>query len=119
MANKTKAAVKNRGKQRPRGAAFEKGVSGNPAGRPPGALNKATVAAREAIATFVDGNADRLQEWLDRIAVGDPERAFSLFMAVVEYHVPKLARTEHSGPDGKAIPVSLSLEFVHPAARKP
>lgn len=56
--------------------------------------------AREAIGRFVDGNAHRLQEWLDRIAQDDPEKAFSLFQTVIEYHVPKLARTESTGPDG-------------------
>lgn len=43
---------------------------------------------------FVDDNAHRLQEWLDRIAETDPEKAFSLFQSVIEYHVPKLARSE-------------------------
>jgi hypothetical protein len=65
-----------------------------------GVPNKATQAAREAIAAFVDGNAHRLQEWLDRIAENDPEKAFSLFQSVIEYHVPKLARHEQSGPNG-------------------
>lgn len=45
---------------------------------------------------FVDGNAHRLQEWLDRIAEDDPEKAFSLFQSVLEYHVPKLARNENT-----------------------
>jgi hypothetical protein len=35
-----------------------------------GKPNKSTQAAREAIAMFVDDNADRLQEWLDAIAEG-------------------------------------------------
>jgi len=73
---------------------FEQGKSGNPSGKPKGAVNKATQAAREAIGMFVDGNAHRLQEWLDRIADDDPEKAFSLFQSVIEYHVPKLARSE-------------------------
>ena len=81
------------------------------AGRPPqltggsrkGVPNKATQAAREAIGAFVDGNAHRLQEWLDRIAEKDPEKAFSLFQSVIEYHVPKLARSELVGKDGAAI----------------
>lgn len=80
--------------------------------RPKGTPNKATQAAREAIAAFVDGNAGRLQGWLDRVADGvqddegkylvkpDPQKAFEMFQSVVEYHVPKLARTELTGADG-------------------
>jgi len=78
----------------------------NKGGRPKGVPNKATQAAREAIARFVDGNAGRLQEWLDQIAEQDgPLAAFKCFTEVVEYHVPKLARTEHTGKDGGAIQV--------------
>ena len=76
-------------------------------GRTGGTPNKATQQAREAIALFVDGNAHRLTEWLDTVAYGDPEhdikpnpaKAFELFQSVVEYHVPKLARTEVTGAD--------------------
>ena len=73
-----------------------------------GIPNAATQKAREAIGMFVDGNAHRLQEWLDRIAEEDPEKAFSLFQSVIEYHVPKLARTDTtlSGPDGGPVQVA-------------
>jgi len=70
-------------------------------GRPAGIPNKATGAAREAIARLVDGNADRLQEWIDQIAEQEgPRAAWNCFMDVVEYHIPKLARTEHVGEGG-------------------
>jgi hypothetical protein len=66
-----------------------------------GSPNKATAAAREAIARFVDGNADRLQGWLDEIhAEKGAEAAFSCFSSLLEYHVPKLQRTELTGKDG-------------------
>ena len=74
-------------------------------GRGVGVPNKATAQAREAIARFVDGNAHRLQEWLDQIALESPEKAFTLFQSVIEYHVPKLARTELTGADGGAIKI--------------
>jgi hypothetical protein len=88
------------------------------AGRPAGSPNKATATAREAIAAFVDGNAYRLTEWLDAVAHGvkvekenpetgevetnylvppNPAKAFDMFQSVVEYHIPKLARTELTG----------------------
>lgn len=79
-----------KGKPRPPGA-----------GRKKGTQNVATQNAREAIAAFVDGNAHRLEGWLDKIAEKDPKQAFECFQSVIEYHIPKLARTEattqHSG----------------------
>ena len=84
-------------------------------GRKPGAPNKATRLAREAIAEFVDGNADRLSQWLDEIYAADgPKDAFNCFTALLEYHVPKLARTEHVGDDGGPIEQSLTVKFVRP-----
>ncbi len=91
-------------------------------GRPKGVPNKATMQAREAIARFVDGNAHRLQGWLDSIADGvehpkkpgefliepNPEKAFSLFQSVIEYHVPKLARQEITGKDGGPVQIVAS-----------
>jgi hypothetical protein len=65
-------------------------------GRPKGCPNKATTAAREAIALFVDNNAHRLEEWLDRVAEENPAEAFKLYQSVIEYHIPKLQRTENT-----------------------
>ncbi len=72
-------------------------------GRVAGVPNKVTAQAREAIAMFVDANAHRLTEWLDRIAIDSPKDAFNCFQSVIEYHIPKLARTEMTGKDGGAI----------------
>jgi hypothetical protein len=83
-------------------------------GRESGTPNKVTAQAREAIAMFVDGNAHRLGEWLDAVANGNeakeikanPAKAFELFQSVVEYHVPKLQRTEVTGADGSDLVVT-------------
>jgi hypothetical protein len=64
-------------------------------GRRAGTPNRATANAREAIALLVDSNIERLQGWLDEIAKDEGARsAWGCFMDVVEYHIPKLARTE-------------------------
>ena len=87
---------------------FKKGRKGGP-GRPKGVPNESTQLAREAIARFVDGNAGRLQGWLDEIhANKGAEAAFKCFSDLLEYHVPKLARHEHSGVDGGKIEIEAT-----------
>lgn len=99
----------------PNAGAFKKGEKRpNQGKRGPG---KSTLIAREAIARFVDGNTDRLQGWLDDIAADErhgPREAFRCLMDVMEYHVPKLARTEHTGEGGGAVKQSLTVTFVKP-----
>jgi hypothetical protein len=89
---------------------FKKG-DGRPR-RPKGTPNKATAHAREAIALFIDGNTPRLQAWLDQIATQDgPKAAFQCVVDLLEFHVPKLARTEISGKDGG--PVSTVVNHIY------
>jgi hypothetical protein len=84
-------------------------------GRVAGVPNKSTALAREAIAKFVDGNSHKLQEWLDDIATNEklgPKVAFDCFMQVAEYHVPKLARTEHAGDTDQPVKVIHEHKFL-------
>ena len=100
--------------------AFKKGQKGGP-GRPKGLPNRVTANAREAIARFVDGNAERLQGWLDQIAQDQgPQAAFACFTTLLEYHVPKLGRTEHTGENGGPIQVArptIDWAALSPEAR--
>jgi hypothetical protein len=63
-------------------------------GRPKGSANKATTAVREAIARFAENNVEQLQGWLEKSAEKNPDKAADLFLRALEYHIPKLARTE-------------------------
>ena len=89
-------------------------------GRQVGTPNKTTSDARKAIALFVDGNAHRLTGWLDQVANGDqvhdvkpnPAKAFELFQSVVEYHIPKLARSELVGDEDNPLLVTSKIELV-------
>jgi len=86
------------------------------AGRPSGVPNKATMNARQAIAAFVDGNAHLLQELLDEIRKEQGAKAaWDCMMDVIEYHVPKLQRTELTGADGG--PVQHVVQIVDPTRR--
>ena len=77
-----------------------------------GIPNRSTALARGAIASFVDGNAHKLQEWLDEIAADEklgPHAAFRCLMDVMEYHVPKLARTELAGDPDNPLKIAAEL----------
>jgi hypothetical protein len=91
-------------------------------GRVAGTPNKASTEARQAIASFVDGNAHRLTGWLDKVAEGvktpdgaeyvvppNPAKAFDMFQSVVEYHIPKLARQEHVGDDNRPLVIEHNV----------
>jgi len=82
-------------------------------GRQLGTPNKGLNDSRKAITALIEGNIDKLSEWLNTVSSGirrvDPEtgeetheylvrpnpaKAFDMFMSAVEYAIPKLARTE-------------------------
>lgn len=77
-------------------------------GRAAGTVNKATANAREAIALLINDNAQRMQGWLDRIAEDQgPMAAWKCMTDVIEYNLPKLARTEITGEGGGPFQVEV------------
>jgi len=65
-------------------------------GKKKGTSNKATANAREAIAAFVNNNTHRLERLLDEIEANSPKDAFDAITKVMEYHLPKLARSDNT-----------------------
>ena len=62
--------------------------------------NKATLEVRQAIAQLAESSAPKVEEWLSLVAADDPAKAMDLWLKMIEYHIPKLARTEVTGKDG-------------------
>ncbi len=79
-------------------------------GRPKGAPNKSTQAVREAIARMAEDNADNFNLWLAQVAASSPEKACDIYLKAIEYHIPKLARTEHTGVDNAPIQLSIGWQ---------
>jgi hypothetical protein len=109
-------------------------------GRPKGAPNKTTASARQAFSTLVEGNASKMQSWLERVADGiplmesikdgektikrqaerngiplwlvppSPDKALDIMQKMAEYHIPKLARTEHVGENNG--PIKYEVEWL-------
>ena len=81
-------------------------------GRVAGTPNKVTQEAREAVKALLDANLPYLQTWLQNTADGifddktgkylvlpNPGKACDIVQNMVEYAVPKLARTEVVGDE--------------------
>ena len=70
---------------------YETGTSGNLNGRPKGAANKATAAARETIAAALAGaDAKKLAAHLDSLSGKD---YIDAYVKLAEFVTPKLQRT--------------------------
>ena len=85
------------------------------AGRKPGVPNRTTADVRATIAMIAERNVSRLEKWLDQIAQEDPNKAADLFLRMIEYHIPKLARSEVTGDGGG--PVKHEVHIVDPTRR--
>lgn len=63
-------------------------------GRPPGALNRSTEQMKLTLARAANNTLNNIAEDLEKIRKKDPERAIELSLKMMEYVLPKLARTE-------------------------
>ncbi len=75
-------------------------------GRKAGTPNKTTADVRAALALIAQGNVHAFESWL--LAIQNPAQRCDIFLRVMEFSVPKLARTELTAPDGK--PLGLPTE---------
>ena len=98
-----------------------KGGAREGAGRPKGVPNKATTEAREAVKAILDNNLPFIQAWIQSTAEGifddqsgkwvvppNPAKACDIVQNMVEYAVPKLARTEVVGDEQKPVRMVVS-----------
>ncbi len=75
-------------------------------GRKAGTPNKSTGRAREAISILVENNLPKLEQWLDEVHRDNGAlAAMRVVIDLLEYHIPRLARTELTGQDGAPIQI--------------
>ena len=94
--------------------AFKKGEVTNPNGRPKGKPNKTTAEIRDAYQRLVEENLTNMTLWLADVAADNPEKAMDLMLKLSEYMIPKLARQEVTGAEGKDLFKNITFEFGTP-----
>ena len=80
----------------------------NREGRPKGSPNVKTKAIREAYKEFIENNAPKFEEWLERVAETNPAKAIELVSNLSDYVLPKLARTEIVGDEEQPLSIDLT-----------
>ena len=83
-------------------------------GRAKGTPNNTTAEIRDAYQKLVEDNLTNMTEWLVQVAAENPERAMDLMLKLSEYMIPKLARQEVTGADGKDLFKNIKFEFGTP-----
>jgi len=83
-------------------------------GRSKGQTNKTTAEIRDAYQKLVEDNLTNMTVWLTQVAAENPERAMDLMLKLSEYMIPKLARQEVTGADGKDLFKNITFEFGTP-----
>lgn len=76
-------------------------------GRPKGVPNRSTALVREAIAKMAEENAENFNQWLTQVAAESPEKACDIYLKAIEYHIPKLARTEVTGAENGPLTIKV------------
>ena len=70
---------------------FEKGVSGNPNGRPKGSIDRSSQLLKECIKMFLLNQFDRIKKDFDQLLPKDRVR---LYIDLLAYTVPKVQSVE-------------------------
>ena len=68
-------------------------------GRKKGTPNKLTGEVRQMIETTAKGLGGNFMSWLQDVSAKDPARACEIYLKMLEYHIPKLSRTDHISSD--------------------
>ena len=66
---------------------FEKGISGNPEGRPKGATNKTSMQLREMITDFLENNFEKVVSDFEGLK---PKERVKLYCDLLQYGLPRL-----------------------------
>lgn len=86
--------------------AFKKGhkkLGGRKAGTP----NKATAGIRGQIHKFLELGVDRFTDAIDELP---PTEYIEVYLKLIEYGLPKLARTEITGNDGNELQINVTID---------
>ena len=88
-------------------------------GRPVGSKNRLTEDVRKYFKMVSRRNMAKLQVIFDQTVEKDPARAWTMYMDMAEYVIPKLARVEHVGNEDKPLEMVIRWGGPQPVVSTP
>ena len=86
---------------------YKKGESGNPNGRPKGAVARTTREMKEALQLIIDNNLYRLQEDLDKMS---PGIRWTVLEKLKKYVIPTMSQTKIDAEVSGDINIKITYE---------
>ena len=86
---------------------YKKGESGNPNGRPKGAVARTTKEMKEALQLIIDNNLYRLQEDLDKMS---PGIRWTVLEKLKKYVIPTMSQTKIDAEVSGDINIKITYE---------
>lgn len=86
---------------------YKKGESGNPNGRPKGAVARTTREMKEALQLIIDNNLYRLQEDLDKMS---PGIRWTVLEKLKKYVIPTMSQTKIDAEVSGDINIKITFE---------
>lgn len=84
---------------------FNKGKSGNPSGKPKGAVNKTTLKAKELIMNAIDEQSVNFNEVMGTLKEDEPREWAKIMVKLMDFVLPKKIDVTTDGDKVNNIPV--------------
>jgi len=88
---------------------LKKGMTNNPAGRPPGSPNKVTKEIRDILKEFIDDNIDKIKKDFATLEAKD---RIKIFVEILQYVIPRYHAIHSTIETERDFPDKIEIVYI-------